>query len=299
MLIMPPHTKDGVIVGMVQIDKEPRYVVSYTDKPHLRIGVKPQNILDWVSKPSYLIWKQDEIPQEGALAKIGAINGRRSTEDNVLAEREEGKLVNLSQLNMNTSQPTITTLRPRKPPYSHSVPPTSTSIGAHTKRPQTTSHRTLPAPADEEDNKSEWEVDQILKHEFRKEGRRKPHLYYYIRWAGDWDDSWQPKENVGSGVVAEYWQKKRRETQMMNPDNPVGRGSNDDSMYVDVNINSRGNRTRGGLDEEYESDKDSLFVGPGLSSRGSGLEIQWGKEVEAAKLLMMIRTTETQSVNGV
>jgi hypothetical protein len=46
---MPAHDKDGFIEGMIQIDKKPTYIVSYKEQPHLRVSVKPQNILDWVS----------------------------------------------------------------------------------------------------------------------------------------------------------------------------------------------------------------------------------------------------------
>ncbi|KAH9205106.1 hypothetical protein DL95DRAFT_397977 [Leptodontidium sp. 2 PMI_412] len=437
MSIMPPHDKNGVIVGMTQIDKQPRYVVSYADMPHLRISVKPQNILRWVSQPSYGNWKQsqlrDERLQEDALAKVGASDGRHIMKDKMLAGQEEGKLgkkrrrslavenvVNVTtmapssvpggkntsvldseteeegdtlatdaaldrQLNgsltnplsvrhsqsttspesktspkakktlltapgrqtktSSTSASASTTVRyeaKRRRTYGHGGPhknlveatsvtklasrtndssvrkrsrpsPTRISPGAHTKCLQTTTQRTtstsstpkqsatLPAPADEEDDESEWEVDEILEHELRKEGRGKPHLYYCIRWAGDWDDSWEPQENVGSGVVAEYWQKKRRETERMNLDKAVSRESNDDPMHVDVNINGGGNMTRHGLDDGYESDKDSLFVGQGLSSRGNGIGNAKGNEVEfsAARSLMMMRTTKAQSVDGV
>src|ERR1700712_4749359 len=52
--IMPVHDKDGIIDGKLHLEGEKfRYVVTYKDKPHLRVSVQPDNILDWVSPRTF------------------------------------------------------------------------------------------------------------------------------------------------------------------------------------------------------------------------------------------------------
>ncbi|EKD15492.1 uncharacterized protein L3040_009180 [Drepanopeziza brunnea f. sp. 'multigermtubi'] len=62
--IMPAHTtnKTGIIIYHFQHEFHPRYVVSYVDKPQLRISVAPENILNWVSAKTFeeYEWKRSQ-----------------------------------------------------------------------------------------------------------------------------------------------------------------------------------------------------------------------------------------------
>jgi hypothetical protein len=155
----------------------------------------------------------------------------------------------------------------------------------------------------EEDDDPQYEAVEVLAEEFRQEKKRELRLYYLIKWVGDWDDTWEPVENVGSDLIAEYRQKKHRETQVMNLDTAASRGTNYDPMHIDVNTNSGGNRTRDGLlDNNDGSDEDSLFVDQRPSSRGNGIGRAERKEVESTLCGEVInddQTTEAQSVDGV
>ena len=176
--------------------------------------------------------------------------------------------------------------------------PSSTRISSRANRkpiPKTTSQRVpskqkrsatlASAPTDEEDDDPQYEAVKIVREEFRQDEKGKLHLYYLIEWVGDWIDTWEPVLNVGSGLIAEYKQKKHRETQMMNLDAVALSGTNHDPMRD--------------LDDECESDKDSLFVGQGLSSSGNGIGNAKGEDIEAATSLMKMRTTEAPSVEGI
>jgi hypothetical protein len=59
--IMPVHDKDGIILDLVQLDNLPRYLVGYEDKPHLRVAVKLQNILSWVSPLTLENWEYEQL----------------------------------------------------------------------------------------------------------------------------------------------------------------------------------------------------------------------------------------------
>ncbi|KAF4619049.1 hypothetical protein G7Y89_g14796 [Cudoniella acicularis] len=71
----------------------------------------------------------------------------------------------------------------------------------------------------EEDN-SEWEVKDILADEVRKVAKGKLKLYYLIRWVGDWDDTWEPEENVGEGAIQEYQKRQRNLKRQLRFDSP-------------------------------------------------------------------------------
>jgi hypothetical protein len=52
--VMPPHdNKAAYIIDKVQFGSESRYRVGYHDKPNLKVTVRPENILDWVSPRTY------------------------------------------------------------------------------------------------------------------------------------------------------------------------------------------------------------------------------------------------------
>lgn len=50
-------TTEAEIIDLIQIGDQELYLVSYPDKPNLRISVKPKNILDWISPEVLELWK--------------------------------------------------------------------------------------------------------------------------------------------------------------------------------------------------------------------------------------------------
>lgn len=81
--VMPTHDKDGLIEGLIQIHKKPMYIVTYEEHPYLRVSVKPQNILDWVSPRTLEDWEfaktqaEDKELRDELLPKIAARERRR------------------------------------------------------------------------------------------------------------------------------------------------------------------------------------------------------------------------------
>jgi len=61
--IMPEHDKDGIIEGLINIEGEVLYVVSYEHKPALRMSVRAENLRDYVSSRTLedWEWKQTRI----------------------------------------------------------------------------------------------------------------------------------------------------------------------------------------------------------------------------------------------
>jgi hypothetical protein len=80
---MPTHDKDGLIEGLIQMQKKPMYIVTYEEHPYLRVSVKPQNILDWVSPRTLENWEfaktqaEDKKLRDELLPKIAARERRR------------------------------------------------------------------------------------------------------------------------------------------------------------------------------------------------------------------------------
>lgn len=72
--IMPKHDKPGVILDLSRMDGKPLYIVSYPDKPSLRIGVRVAEILDYVSPRTLENWeiKQETLIEENRKAKARA-----------------------------------------------------------------------------------------------------------------------------------------------------------------------------------------------------------------------------------
>ncbi|KAH8657568.1 hypothetical protein BGZ60DRAFT_531724 [Tricladium varicosporioides] len=60
LTIMPAHDKDGIITEKVPIHGGEVYVVTYRDKPQLRVAVRPENIRDWVSARTLENWEWDQ-----------------------------------------------------------------------------------------------------------------------------------------------------------------------------------------------------------------------------------------------
>jgi hypothetical protein len=81
--VMPAHDKDGFIEAYVQIDKKPIYIVSYEEHPYLRVSVKPENILNWVSPRTLEDWEfaqtqaENKRKMDERLPKIAAREQRK------------------------------------------------------------------------------------------------------------------------------------------------------------------------------------------------------------------------------
>ena len=58
------HDKTGYILEKVFFKKELRYLVGFKDKPQLRVSVRPQNILDWVSEWEAENWEERDFIQK-------------------------------------------------------------------------------------------------------------------------------------------------------------------------------------------------------------------------------------------
>ena len=97
----------------------------------------------------------------------------------------------------------------------------------------------------EEDTEPEYEMKQILKHDVRRTDDGKPDIWYLIDWVGEWDNTWEPAENVDQGAIDEYEAKRKKKKRF------------------------RGGATWDGND----SDSDSLFVSEGIAG-GKGKQIQ-------------------------
>jgi hypothetical protein len=84
---MPAHDKDGIIQGEVKMDNQPMYIVSYEDHPYLRVSVKPQNILDWVSPRTFEEWEfaktqaEYQAEEDELLPKIAAREQRKKLKE--------------------------------------------------------------------------------------------------------------------------------------------------------------------------------------------------------------------------
>ena len=81
--VMPIHDKDGIIEGEVKLNGRPMLIVSYEAHPYLRVSVRPQNILDWVSQRTYEEWEsakteaKDQAERDELLPKIAAREQRK------------------------------------------------------------------------------------------------------------------------------------------------------------------------------------------------------------------------------
>ncbi|KAF8866657.1 hypothetical protein BDZ45DRAFT_667905 [Acephala macrosclerotiorum] len=71
---MPKHDKPGIILDLSRMDGKPLYIVSYPDKPALRIGVRVAEILDYVSPRTLENWEieQETLIEENRKAKARA-----------------------------------------------------------------------------------------------------------------------------------------------------------------------------------------------------------------------------------
>jgi hypothetical protein len=105
------------------------------------------------------------------------------------------------------------------------------------------------AEEEEAEDESEYELKCILNDEIRFTKDGKTETWYLIKWAGEWDDTWEPSENVADGAIKEYEAEKLKKK---------GR---------------RGSKARDG----EESDLDSLFMS---DRKGKGKEVKRGQVID-------------------
>lgn len=60
------------------------------------------------------------------------------------------------------------------------------------------------------DSDAEYEVDEILDDRVQNK-KGKTVKYYLIKWVGNWPDSWEPEDNVGSEIIQLYETKRKEE----------------------------------------------------------------------------------------
>lgn len=92
---MPEHDshKTGMIVSHFQHENHPRYVVTYTDKPQLRVSVAPENILNWVSAKTYeeYEWKRSEAEAQAKAAERRGKSRNSDPAQQIFEARDDGE----------------------------------------------------------------------------------------------------------------------------------------------------------------------------------------------------------------
>jgi hypothetical protein len=109
------------------------------------------------------------------------------------------------------------------------------------------------------DEESEYEVRQILKHEVRYTRDGKPDYWYLIDWVGDWDNTWEPAENVGQGAIDAYNKKRKNKKVNLGSIPPVdGNDSDPDELFVSQGKGGSNHVQRGQIIDEYDDDLDDF-----------------------------------------
>jgi hypothetical protein len=211
-------------------------------------------------------------PRKGAVAATSSRDALKVYED--LERRSKKKLKTLADEDLiledesEVSMPR-TTKKPQTlaDKYSHTKnkPQPGAFKGAHSRLPpparglpqldaeeEETDEPMEPEKAAEEDTDSEYELRQILKHKVRVTEDGKPDIWYLIDWVGEWDNTWEPAENVGQGAIDEYEAKRMKKTRFRGMAQGDGNGSDSDSLFV-----SEGEGNAGG------NGKDVQRVKPG------------------------------------
>ncbi|KAE8448367.1 hypothetical protein EG329_009611 [Mollisiaceae sp. DMI_Dod_QoI] len=92
-----------------------------------------------------------------------------------------------------------------------------------------------------------YDVDEILGEKFQKNKKGKMVKYYLIKWVGNWPNSWEPHENVGSEAVEIYEKKKRlevSEAQRSNTASQAGENGDNEGAAQNKGFNAHGNGMR-------------------------------------------------------
>jgi hypothetical protein len=348
--VMVAHDKDGVIQGEVKMDNQLRYVVGYEKHPYLRVSVKPQNILDWVSPRTLEDWEFEktkaeyQADEDELLPKIMAREQRKKLKEeggrasratdgpkktwsrkrkrpptpeppfssrsgrkriDVDTENEEALGISLRRPSLSTpvkqrglaDMPNLEeseeeedssaedatdlidrqlnetptgrsklrveivrspTTSPDPQPLSSKKPlgfdrretksgSISTASGARDRETRSSSSSRPPSRRDsvaatssrqaraiyeklelmsqakagsltekyahsgKPPTSSQRQVDAIVADVYRKNKKGKLGLWYLIKWVGEWENTWEPAENVGAEAIAEYQAKKTAE----------------------------------------------------------------------------------------
>jgi len=88
---MPVHDKDGIIEGEVKMNGQQMFIVSYEAHPYLRVSVKPQNILDWVSPRTFEEWEDEKTRAEAQAERDELLPKIVAREQRKLLKEQEGK----------------------------------------------------------------------------------------------------------------------------------------------------------------------------------------------------------------
>jgi hypothetical protein len=116
-----------------------------------------------------------------------------------------------------------------------------------------------PEEEEEEDDEAgkeeeeEYEVHQILSDEIRLNEKGEEVIWYLIDWVGDWPNSWEPEENVGTVAIEVYNATKRKKRDR------IGRAGS-------------------GNGNGYDSSPNSLFVSE--TGKGKGKDAQRGQVID-------------------
>jgi hypothetical protein len=104
--------------------------------------------------------------------------------------------------------------------YGYKPPNTTLSVPAQSpySRSQTASRKPKPGSGQEDqesdEDESEYELHQILDEQMRRENGKQV-LYYLINWVGDYDNTWEPAENVSQDAITDFKERRRRERMSM------------------------------------------------------------------------------------
>ena len=126
--------------------------------------------------------------------------------------------------------------------HSHLPPPRQVLAQLDTEDDETVTSE------EDEGAAEEYEIRQILEREIRYSDG-KPEFWYKIQWLGDWDNTWEPEENIGHNALEEYEANEKNKKRL--------------------------------LGDVYDSDPDSLFVSEGKGKRkGRGKDVQQGQVID-------------------
>lgn len=102
--ILPEHNKYGIIEDFINLEGSPLYVVSYKDKPALRMSIKPEHVRDYVSARTLEKWedKQTEIRLQ---AERDAIDPRARAKEERRLARESRTEARANPLPKKKQQP--------------------------------------------------------------------------------------------------------------------------------------------------------------------------------------------------
>ena len=160
------------------------------------------------------------LPSKGAVATMSSRQALKDLEG--LERKNENKPLTIFEKYSHTKQ---------------KIPP-GTFKGAHAHLPPSQGLAQVdpeeedfdePEPEEEAaDEELEYEVDQILAHEIRFHDGR-PDIWYKIQWVGEWDDTWEPEENVSYGAIEDYKARVNDTKRFRGGD---GNDSDPDSLFV-------------------------------------------------------------------